>query len=113
MQLVMPWCQDMHKASATKDAGRKGEHRTTRKEDGVWGFVKEDRGGHTINKVAGSKNGIAPKPVGHMMVNEKSASRLNQVAILTLSHPILLRAVGTRGLMKDAMCREKGRKWGG
>ena len=93
----------MHKASATKDAWRKGEPRTVREENGLGGFVIQDRGGHAVNKVARGKNDITPKLVGHMMVKQKSTSCLNQVAILTLSHPILLRGVGTRGLVKNVM----------
>ena len=41
------------------------------------------------------------------MLEEKSASCLNQVTILVLSHPILLRSVNIRRLMKNIPCDDE------
>lgn len=58
-------------------------------------FIIEDRQQHAINEIASRENNITQKTMGNMTMKETGLNGFNEVFVFTLSHPILLRYIGT------------------
>ncbi|GMP52315.1 hypothetical protein CsSME_00036176 [Camellia sinensis var. sinensis] len=96
----------MDKTDTTKYFGRNRKQGLRTEEDVKWSLFVQDLGRETINKMGSGENGIAPIGSRHVHKKTHAPSYVKKMPILAFSHPILLRGIGTRGLMDNAMSRE-------
>ena len=63
------------------------------KEDSI--LIIQNGRRHAVNELAGYEDSVSPELWGNMTMEEEGPSGLNEMPDLALSHPILLRSMGT------------------
>ena len=66
----------------------------------------QDLGRETINKMGSGENSVATIGLRHIHKKIHEPSHVKKMPILAFGHTILLRGIGARGLMDNAMSRE-------
>lgn len=96
----------MDKTDTTKYFGRNRKQGLRTEEDVKRSLFVQDLGRETINKMGSGENSVAP--IGPRYIHKKThaPSHVKKMSILAFGHPILLRGIGARGLMDNAMSRE-------
>ncbi|GMP88189.1 hypothetical protein CsSME_00040262 [Camellia sinensis var. sinensis] len=96
----------MDKTDTTKYFGRNRKQGLRTEEDVKRSLFVQNLGRETINKIGSGENGVAPIGSRHVHKKTHAPSHVKKMPILAFSHPILLRGIGTRSLMDNAMSRE-------
>ena len=96
----------MDKTDTTKYFRRNRKQGLRTEEDVKRSLFVQDLGRETINKMGSGENSVAPIGPGDTHRKAYAPSHVKKMPILAFGHPILLRGIGARGLMDNAMSRE-------
>ena len=94
------------KTDTTKYFRRNRKQGLRTEEDVKRSLFGQDLGRETINKMGSGENSVAPIGSRHMHKKTHAPSHVKKMPILAFGPPILLRGIGARGLIDNAMSRK-------